>query len=108
MARPVGGYKLKDGTRVPGASTIAKIGSDPGGLIHWSWEQGIAGIDYRDARDAAGKAGTLVHEAAENWKHGRPQRGPMVPLTSSRRRNAAIGPLSNGRDKPSSASSKRK
>lgn len=91
MPRPIGGYKLKDGTRVPGASTIAKIGSDSGGLIHWAWEQGIAGLDYQASRDAAADAGTLVHAAAEEWKHKRPLPGPMVPPTSSPQRNGAIG-----------------
>ena len=72
MARPEGGYRLKDGSRVPGASTIAKLISDPGGLLHWAWTEGVEGRDYRETRDKAASAGTLVHEAAEAWKHGVP------------------------------------
>jgi hypothetical protein len=72
MARPKGGYRNAAGDKIPGASTIAKLVSDPGGLIHWAYQCGVDGIDYRDARDAAATAGTLVHEAAEHWKQGRP------------------------------------
>jgi len=54
-------YKLKDGTRVPGASTIAKIGDDPSALIYWSWDLGRQGIDYKKARDQAADIGTLAH-----------------------------------------------
>jgi hypothetical protein len=72
MARPEGGYRNAAGQRVPGCSTIAKVGADPGGLLHWAWQLGLEGKDYREARDAAAGAGTMVHEAAEAWKQGRP------------------------------------
>jgi hypothetical protein len=71
MARPAGGYQLKDGTRVPGTSTIAAVIKDSGGLIHWAWTEGKEGRDYKDTARKAADAGTLVHEAAEAWKHGR-------------------------------------
>ena len=72
MPRPAGGYRNAAGQRVPGVSTIAKVGSDPGGLLHWAWQQGINGKDYRESRDAAAEAGNLVHAAADAWKAGRP------------------------------------
>jgi hypothetical protein len=72
MARPEGGYRNAAGKRVPGASTIAKVGSDPGGLIQWAYQCGLDGIDIEKARDAAAGAGTMVHEAAEAWKQGQP------------------------------------
>jgi hypothetical protein len=78
VARPADGYRLKDNTKVPGASTVAKLISDPGGLLHWAWTEGLEGRDYRETRDKAAGAGTLVHEAAEAWKHGRPTRGLMA------------------------------
>jgi hypothetical protein len=78
VARPEGGYRTLDLARVPGTSTVAKLISDPGGLIHWSWQQGIEGLDYRETMQKAAGAGTLVHEAAEHWKHGRPTRGLMA------------------------------
>ena len=72
MARPEGGYRAKDMGRVPGASTVAKLISDSGGLIHWAWTEGSEGRDYRVTAQNAASAGTLVHEAAEAWKHGVP------------------------------------
>ena len=67
MGRPVGGYRLQDGTRVPGVSTIAEYGKDAGGLIHWAWNLGMEGKDYRAARDSAASTGTLAHEMVECW-----------------------------------------
>lgn len=54
-------YKKKDGTRVPGASTIAKIGDSPEALINWAWRLGTEGKDYKAARDSAADSGTLAH-----------------------------------------------
>ncbi len=54
-------YKTKAGKRVPGASTIAKIGDDPSALIHWAWDLGKQGIDYKKAREGAADIGTLTH-----------------------------------------------
>lgn len=61
MARPVRGYKLADGKRVPGVTTITGRYKDSGGLIHWAWQQGVDGLDYRLSRDAAAGAGTACH-----------------------------------------------
>jgi hypothetical protein len=80
MARPEGGYRNAAGQRVPGCSTIAKVGADPGGLLHWAWQQGIEGKDYRESRDAAAGAGTLVHEAAEAWKQKLPYEFAGPPM----------------------------
>lgn len=54
-------YKLKDGTRVPGVTTILNELAKPA-LIHWSWSLGIKGIDYRVHRDDLADIGTLAHE----------------------------------------------
>lgn len=54
-------YKLKNGQRVPGASTIAKIGEDPSALLYWAWDLGKQGIDYKKAREQAADIGTLAH-----------------------------------------------
>lgn len=54
-------YKTKEGQRVPGASTVAKIGDSPENLIHWSWELGCQGIDYKKVRDTAADIGSLAH-----------------------------------------------
>jgi hypothetical protein len=54
-------YKTKAGKRVPGASTIAKIGDDPSALLYWAWDLGKQGIDYKKAREGAADIGTLAH-----------------------------------------------
>jgi hypothetical protein len=58
-------YILKDGTQVPGASTIAKIGDDGSSLIHWAWDLGNRGIDYRKARDQAADIGTIEADLSD-------------------------------------------
>jgi len=62
---PTGIYKLKDGTLVPGTTTIIGAFKDSGGLVHWAWQQGKAGLDYRNTRDKAAERGTNVHDLAE-------------------------------------------
>ena len=64
-------YRLEDGTRVPGVTTIIGKRKDPGGLIHWAWKLGTEGVDYRKARDDAADAGTLAHAMIEEHIHGR-------------------------------------
>ena len=54
-------YRLKNGKRVPGASTVAKIGDDPSALMYWAWDLGKQGIDYKKAREQAADIGTLAH-----------------------------------------------
>ncbi len=70
MARPKGGYRLKDGTRVPGVTTIIGRFKDSGGLLWWAFEQGqkfergeISGL--YEKRDQAAEAGTLCHDMVE-------------------------------------------
>lgn len=53
-------YRLKDGTRVPGVTTILNELAKPA-LIHWAWGLGIKGIDYRVHRDDLANIGTLAH-----------------------------------------------
>ncbi len=65
MPTPKAGYFLKDGTKVPGTTTICSAYKDSGGLIYWAWNQGKQGLDYRETRDKAGDIGTLVHAAIE-------------------------------------------
>lgn len=67
-----GGYHTKDGERVPSVTTILGRFKEAGGLIHWAWQLGIDGKDYREVRDAAANAGTMAHEAVEAWVKGDP------------------------------------
>lgn len=61
MPTPKEGYHLKDGTKVPSTTTITGRYKDSGGLMDWVWEQGIAGIPWRETRDKAGEKGTKIH-----------------------------------------------
>jgi hypothetical protein len=70
MARPKSGYKLKDGTRVPGVTTIIGRFKESGALLYWAFEQGKAAergeiAKLYDKRDEAAQAGTLAHEMVE-------------------------------------------
>ena len=56
--------------RVPSVTTITGRFKDSGGLIHWAWQCGTDGIDYRDARDAAASAGTVAHGMIELFIKG--------------------------------------
>ncbi|HEV2225045.1 MAG TPA: hypothetical protein VGR84_18785 [Candidatus Acidoferrales bacterium] len=51
-------------------TTIIGRWKESGGLIYWAWQEGIAGRDYRETRDAAADAGTLAHRAVEMWIRG--------------------------------------
>jgi hypothetical protein len=70
VGRPLEGYRNKAQARVPGTTSVAGLIKEAGGLIHWAWQQGQAGLDYRATRDAAATAGTLAHAAVERWVRG--------------------------------------
>ena len=53
-------YKLASGARVPRVTEIIGILAKPQ-LIHWAWELGCQGLDYRKVRADAGDIGTLAH-----------------------------------------------
>jgi hypothetical protein len=80
MPRPVGGYRLKDGTKVPGTTTITGRFKDSGGLMFWAFEQGKSGADtLYEKRDEAGDVGTYAHLWWESILSGKP--APTVPQT---------------------------
>ena len=54
-------YFTKDGTRVPGVTTPLNELAKPA-LIHWAWDLGKRGIDYRVHRDELGDIGSLTHD----------------------------------------------
>ena len=68
MAHPI--YKLKNDQRVPSVTTIIGRFKEAGGLIHWAWQLGKEGKDYREVRDDAANAGTLAHQAVEAFIRG--------------------------------------
>ena len=63
---PANRYELKDGTRVPGVTTIVNQLDKPQ-LLDWAWRLGKEGKDWREERDSAGDIGTLVHEMIMCW-----------------------------------------
>lgn len=65
MSRPKTGYRLADNTRVPGVTTIIGKFKEAGGLIHWAWQLGIDGKDYREVRDQAAGIGNIAHDMVE-------------------------------------------
>lgn len=54
-------YKNKVGVRLPGVTTILNIMAKPA-LIHWAWDLGRRGIDYRVHRDELADIGSLTHD----------------------------------------------
>jgi hypothetical protein len=80
MARPAAGYRLADGRKVPGVTTITGHRVNPGGLMWWAWNEGREGRDYRETRDAAAGIGTTVHELAEALVRGEPLPTITEPL----------------------------
>jgi hypothetical protein len=68
--RPKGGYRLKDGSRVPGVTTIINRFKESGGLVRWAYQCGLDGIDIDKARDNAAEAGSIAHDMIDAWVHG--------------------------------------
>lgn len=65
MAHPKGGYRLANGDRCPGVTTVIGRFKESGGLMYWAWDQGRNGFDFRETRDAAAEAGTIAHALVE-------------------------------------------
>jgi hypothetical protein len=68
--RPKRGYRLANGTKVPGTTTILGRFKESGGLIRWAYKRGLDGLDLYESRDKAAEIGTIVHDAAEEHIHG--------------------------------------
>lgn len=77
-------YKTKDGQKVPSVTTILGRFKEAGGLIHWAWEMGRDGKDYRAERDAAANSGTLAHSAVDAHIHSRPFTWPELGEVTAR------------------------
>jgi len=70
MPHPKGGYRNKDGKRIPGVTTIIGRFKDSGALLWWAYSQGQAAErgeinSLYDKRDEAAEAGTLAHLMVE-------------------------------------------
>jgi len=53
-------YKTSDNQRVPSVTTYLGVLAKPA-LIHWAWQLGVQGLDYRKVKESAADTGTLVH-----------------------------------------------
>ena len=90
-------YRLKDGTRVPGVTTIISRFKDSGALLHWAFKQGQSGTKhlYEKAEEAA-DVGTLVHDTIEAKLHGDPL--PEIPPDKKERVDSAMRAFESWRE----------
>jgi len=91
MPTPAKGYYLKDGSRVPGTTTIIGRFKESGALLHWAWGEGRAGRELYEARDAAAEAGTLAHAMVEASIKGVKLETPLVDSGVLQKAIAAFG-----------------
>lgn len=72
MPRPKGWkpYTNADGKQIRSVTTILSRFKESGGLIHWAWELGSRGLDYREVRDEAADIGTAAHKLVEKYIRG--------------------------------------
>lgn len=70
MPTPKTGYFLKDGTRVPGTTTVIGRFKESGALIAWAYKRGKDGLDLYESRDKAAELGTIVHEMVQEYVGG--------------------------------------
>ena len=61
-ARVKSPYYLKDGTAVPGVTTILRVLDKSAYLVPWANKLGMNGVDATKYRDEKGHIGTLAHE----------------------------------------------
>lgn len=71
MPTAKGGYYSRDGTRLPSVTTVLSRFKESGALMHWAWEQGRSGLDYRETKQKAADAGTICHSMVEAFAHGK-------------------------------------
>jgi hypothetical protein len=90
MPTPGKGYWL-DGKRVPGTTTIIGRFKDSGALIHWSWNLGMQGLDYRDVKQKAADAGTCCHDMVECHIRGKQFDAFAYPLEVIKPAEMAFG-----------------
>lgn len=65
-------YKLKDGTIVPGVTTVtgSQLGWNKQALINWANRTGLQGIDSNKYKDDKAEIGTLAHAMITDWLQG--------------------------------------
>ena len=60
-------YRNSRGERVPGVTTVigSNLGWNARALMHWAWNEGMEGRDYRDTSKKAADVGTIAHAMIE-------------------------------------------
>jgi hypothetical protein len=83
-------YRLTDGTEVPGTTTVLGVLAKPA-LIHWAWDLGMQGIDYKTYKDVAANIGTLAHYMVQCDLSGeRPDLSAYTPDDIDKAENALL------------------
>jgi hypothetical protein len=72
MPTPAKGYRVADGSKVPGTTTILGRFKESGGLIQWAYQQGKKDVPLYESRDLAGDVGTHIHAMIENAVRSQP------------------------------------
>ncbi len=74
-------YQLKDGSPVPGVTTVvgSNLGWNTNALVYWGWSMGKQGVDYKDIRKKAADSGTICHEMIYHDLHGSKFEGSKYP-----------------------------
>src|ERR1700757_3084204 len=94
---PTSPYFAKDGTLLPGTTTILSRWKESGALINWAakqgYEQGLRKerLDIYKKRDTAGEVGTFAHALIEAYINDEPEPAPPTAMSSEnvdRGRNA--------------------
>lgn len=71
MPTPSAGYRLANGSKVPGVTTIiGQLGWNKGQLMWWAWNEGKEGRNFRDTSQKAADVGTVAHAMVEAEVHG--------------------------------------
>lgn len=71
-------YRLRDGTKVVGVTTILGRFKEAGGLLQWAFKQGQSGAaTLYEKRDQSGDIGNLIHSMIEAEIHG--TEAPKIP-----------------------------
>jgi hypothetical protein len=82
VPHPKGGYRLKDGTKVPGATTIIGRFKESGALIAWAYNRGRDGLELYESRDKAAELGTIAHDMVESFVKGKDPMDHIAGLLS--------------------------
>ena len=75
-------YKLANGKRVPGVTTVLGIINKPA-LVKWANNLGLQGIDSTTYVDGTAKIGTLAHEMIQEYLGGPAGRSPTSSVCGS-------------------------